>query len=239
MCQAGQQLPDPATYRPANAAEASRLQEQCLHSEDPRRVAWAAELIAEDGRREQIAGLIAQINRLPSMNAKSPAAIPDAMLAVADALIQLHARVPADVVVKLPYGSTPQQLILLAGSPDGRDPLMRIFERTAVPLEWLAAANLIAEAPTADFARSLLNDFKDDPERRHLRHSTEVCAGPSAATVAHPAHGAGSALPGSLAIKNRLACPAMRCLLHVCRPLFLPPPPSHPLSCCPPGWKCI
>ncbi len=37
---------------------------------------------------------------------------------------------------------------------------MRIFERTAVPLEWLAAANLIAEAPTADFARGLLNDFK-------------------------------------------------------------------------------
>ncbi len=102
VCQAGQQLPDPATYRPANAAEAARLQEQWLHSEDPRWVAWAAELIAEDGRRDQIAGLIAQINRLPSMNAKSPAAIPDAMLAVADALIQLHARVPADVVVKLP-----------------------------------------------------------------------------------------------------------------------------------------
>jgi hypothetical protein len=62
--------------------------------------------------------------------------------------------------VKLPYWSTPQQLILLADSPDGRDPLMRMFERATVPLEWLAAANLIAESPTVDFARSLLNDLK-------------------------------------------------------------------------------
>jgi hypothetical protein len=150
-----QSLPNPATYSPASDAEAARLEKAWLHSGDPRLVAWAAELIANDARRDLIPDLIDRLN-LPENDATRSGS---ALQAIVDALIQLGARVPADRVMKLPSWCITQQVILLARSPDSREPLMKIFEEAADPLVWLAAADLLAVEPKPDFARTLLSDF--------------------------------------------------------------------------------
>jgi hypothetical protein len=154
LCRAQQPLPDPATYQPTSQAEAARLQKGWLHSGDPRLIAWAAELIAGDARRALIPDLIARLD-VPgdvSVDMKT------ALRAVADALIQLQAQVPANLVMKLPSWYATQQIILLAKSPDRYELLMRFFG-TSNGFQWLAAANLLAAKPGPDFAMALLRDF--------------------------------------------------------------------------------
>jgi hypothetical protein len=153
-CLAQQSLPDPATNRPTDDAEAERLEKAWLHSGDSHQIAWAAELIARDDRRGLIPDLIEQLKPFPS------SLIGTALQAIADSLIRLHAEVPAERVMYLPSTWTAEQMILLTWSPDNRPTLLKIFENSEMPVVWLAAANLLAEKPQSDFVKSLLKSFR-------------------------------------------------------------------------------
>ncbi len=153
-CLAQQSLPDPATYMPGSNAEATRLEKAWLSSGNPRDVAWASELIAQEGRREMAPDLIAQLDSRATAYQNQPA-----LFAVLDALIQLGARVPSGPLANLPSWCFAHKVILLARTPDNREPLMTIFRAESNALVWLAAADLLAEDPHLDFARLLLADL--------------------------------------------------------------------------------
>ena len=76
--------------------------------------------------------------------------------AVADALIRLEAKVPADVVMHLYPRFPAQTIILLSRAPDNSGPLMQIFRETKSRDLWLAAGNLLAVHPPPGFVRTLL-----------------------------------------------------------------------------------
>jgi hypothetical protein len=151
---AQQSLPDPATYQPASDAEAVRLEKAWLHSGNFRCIAWAAELIAMDGRRELVPDLIGQLDISADDHSSNTA-----LYAVLDALIQLRARVPAQRLTKLPAWCVVQKVILLATASDNRTLLMATLKEATDPLVWLAAANVLAEDPQPEFASLLLSAF--------------------------------------------------------------------------------
>jgi hypothetical protein len=81
-----------------------------------------------------------------------------AIEAVADALIQLQAVLPGDVVMHLYPQFPAQTIILLSRASDNTAPLLHIFQTTSSRDLWLASGNLLALHPPPEFVRSLLND---------------------------------------------------------------------------------
>jgi hypothetical protein len=82
-----------------------------------------------------------------------------AIEAVADALIQIHADLPAETIMHL-YPQLPAQaIILLSRAPDNTAPLLEIFRTTPYRDLWLAAGDLLAVHPPPGFARSLIEGF--------------------------------------------------------------------------------
>jgi hypothetical protein len=80
-----------------------------------------------------------------------------AIEAVADALIQLQAKLPAATVMQLYPNFPAQTIILLSRAQENTEPLLGIYKSTPWRDLWLAAGNLLALHPTSEFVRSLLN----------------------------------------------------------------------------------
>jgi hypothetical protein len=79
------------------------------------------------------------------------------MAAVADALIQLEATLPAEKVMHLYPAFPPQTMILMSRATGNSELLLQIFHKTPNRDVWLAASNLLAQHPTSDFVRLLLS----------------------------------------------------------------------------------
>jgi hypothetical protein len=135
-----------------------------LASGQPRDIAWAAYSIARQGRQDLIPNLAAIIATYQAGPLKDRNSVPPevaAIEAVADALIQLEARLPAATIMHL-YPQLPAQtIILLSGAPDSTAALLGIFQATGSRDLWLAAGDLLAVHPPVppEFARSLLGGF--------------------------------------------------------------------------------
>jgi hypothetical protein len=126
----------------------------------PRETAWAAYTIAQENRSDAIPSLAALIGSyqgdpIPERGSMPPEAAE--IEAVADALIQLQAVLPGDVVMHLYPQFPAQTIILLSRASDDTAPLLHIFETTRWRDLWLAAGNLLALHPPPEFVRSLLD----------------------------------------------------------------------------------
>lgn len=125
----------------------------------PRDVAWAANAIGAQMRFDMIpklAGLVDAYAGGAETDNGRISADAAAMEAVADALIRLDARLPADVVMHLYPRFPAQTMILLSRAPDNSGPLLEIFRTTKSRDLWLAAGNLLAVHPIPGFVRALL-----------------------------------------------------------------------------------
>jgi hypothetical protein len=135
-----------------------------LGSGQPRDTAWAAYSVARQGRQDLIpnlAALIASYQAVPLQDRNSVPPEVAAIEAVADALIQLEARLPAATIMHLYPQFPAQTMILLSRSPDSTAAVLEIFQTTHSGYLWLAAGNLRAVHPPVPpgFARSLLSGF--------------------------------------------------------------------------------
>ena len=141
--------------------DASQLTSKWLEQPDPRLLAWAAFWIERDDQFQRVPQLLEIVARYNSGagNPSSSSKWTDdaALMAVLDALIYLHADVPVNEAEAL-YGKFPvQALILLSRSHDDtEEALLRILDKTANFIDWLAAADLLAAKPPAGFAARLL-----------------------------------------------------------------------------------
>ncbi len=177
-CLAQQALPDPAKYQPVDDAESARLEKAWLHSGDPRQIAWAAELIGKNNRRELIPDLIERFDLSAEPDAWKPIGRRGAVYEyVADALIRLQAEVPSNFITRLPSRCIAQELVLLSRSPDSHEALQRVFESTKWTIAWLAAANLLAQKPQSEFANSLLRSFEVVADFRIVTPGMELKTG--------------------------------------------------------------
>jgi hypothetical protein len=163
-------------------------QVQALASGRPRDVAWAAYTIARENRQEMAPNLAALVASYQGGSMDDRATVPPevaAIEAVADALIQLQAKLPAETIMHL-YPQLPAQaIILLSRASDNAAGLLEIFRSTRSRDLWLAAGNLLAIHPPPGFARSLLDGvvvsfvFRVVPQSDHTE-TPEVgsgCAG--------------------------------------------------------------
>ena len=135
-----------------------------LASTQPREVAWAANTIAQQKHYELLPDLAALVDRWKTAPVDDSAPVtPDtaSMEAVADALIQLEAKLPAATVMHLYPQFPAQTIILLSHSPDNSDALLEIFRTTPWRDLWLAAGNLLVKKPPPGFVRSLLAGVVD------------------------------------------------------------------------------
>jgi hypothetical protein len=135
--------------------------ELSLTSGKPREVAWAAYTIAREKHRQLIPNLIALVASYREVSFDESDVPPEvaAIEAVADALIQLHADLPAEIIMHL-YPQLPAQtIILLSRASDNTAPLLEIFRTTPYRDLWLAAGDLLAVHPPPGFARSLIEGF--------------------------------------------------------------------------------
>jgi hypothetical protein len=135
-----------------------------LASGQPRDIAWAAYSVARQGRQDLIPNLAALIASYQAVPPKDHNSVPPevaAIEAVADALIQLEARLPAATIMHLYPQFPAQTMILLSRSPDSTAAVLEIFQTTHSGYLWLAAGNLRAVHPPVPpgFARSLLSGF--------------------------------------------------------------------------------
>lgn len=130
-----------------------------LASGEPRDVAWAAYTIGAQRHFDMAPKLVRLVGSFEGgATADERRMSPDAaaMEAVADALIRLEAKLPADVVMHLYPRFPAQTIILLSRASDNSGPLMEIFQKTKSRDLWLAAGNLLAVHPPPVFVRTLL-----------------------------------------------------------------------------------
>jgi hypothetical protein len=122
-------------------------------------MAWAAYTIGAQKHFDMVPKLVRLVGSfeggaMPDKDPISPEAA--VMEVVADALIRLEAKLPADVVMHLYPRFPAQTIILLSRASDNSGPLMEIFRNTESRDLWLAAANLLAVHPPPGFVRTLL-----------------------------------------------------------------------------------
>jgi hypothetical protein len=162
---------------PTNAIQ---LTTEWLEQRNPRLLAWAAFWIERDGQFQRVPQLLDIVAHYTSVARGSPNS-PNwtdedpALLAVLDALICLHADVPASQAEAL-YAKFPvQALVLLSRShEDTAEALLRILDRAQWLTDWLAAADLLAAKPPAGFAARLLKAIAIDATLRVLDPGQEV-----------------------------------------------------------------
>ena len=158
-----QELPDPATYQPANASEAVRLEKAWLHSGVARLAAWGAYLAGSQSRRELIPDLL---DLMDFVEGPYSAGDPhggwterDRVLDfVLDALIRLDAQVSIDRIRKAGRAFNPERTILLARVAGNTDALLEILDQSTWrdsadwTADWVVVANLLAPHPPPGFA---------------------------------------------------------------------------------------
>jgi hypothetical protein len=130
-----------------------------LASGEPRDLAWAAYAIGTQKHFDMVPKLVRLVGSFEGGATADDGRIsPEAaaMEAVADALIRLEAKLPADVVMHLYPRFPAQTIILLSRASDNSGPLMEIFQKTKSRDLWLAAGNLLAVHPPPGFVRMLL-----------------------------------------------------------------------------------
>ncbi len=145
--------PDPATFDQRGSKPDKSLLIGWLHSDVPREVAWAARFIARDAVKDLTPDLTQRLASYQPGDSLGDAAIQ----AVADALIQLHVPVPADVAMNLWPKFPALTMILLARADNNRAALMKILESAEDDEVFLAAGSLLAASPPPGFARALLD----------------------------------------------------------------------------------
>lgn len=136
-----------------------------FESGNPRDAAWAAFTAARDSLRQHAHELVRYLESWDNRGTKLtyPVSPGDAAAqAVADALIQLGAVVPAGTAAKLYPKFPAQALILLSRTEDADGELLRIFDTTKAPIVLLAAGNMLARKPSARFAAHLLDGFTEE-----------------------------------------------------------------------------
>ncbi len=133
--------------------------DQQLASGEPRNMAWAAYTIGVQKHFDMVPKLVRLVGSFEGgATADEGRVSPEAavMEVVADALIRLEAKLPADVVMHLYPRFPAQTIILLSRASDNAGPLMEIFQKTKSRDLWLAAGNLLAAHPPPGFVRTLL-----------------------------------------------------------------------------------
>ena len=131
-----------------------------LTSGVPRDVAWAAYNIGVQKRFDMVpklVRLVAAFEAGATVEQARVSAEAAVIEAVADALIRLDAKVPAEVVMHLYPRFPAQTIILLSRAPDNSGPLIQIFRETKSRDLWLAAGNLLAVHSPPGFVRTLLS----------------------------------------------------------------------------------
>jgi hypothetical protein len=162
---AAQQAPasDPVSSLHADAQQRAAWATEWLHSNDPRHLAWGAWLAKQDRQTSLIPLLNEKVAEYqPSEQFSSQAALDrhDSLLAVLDALIALHAAVPAEQAQKLYPEFPAQSLILLVRSPQPDDAALLDITRIAkANWNWLAAGNVLVKDRPPGFAALLLSKF--------------------------------------------------------------------------------
>jgi hypothetical protein len=154
--------------------DAIQLTTKWLEQRNPRLLAWAAFWTERDEQFQRVPQLLEIVAHYTSVAGGSPNSSnwtdQDAALqAVLDALICLHADVPANQAEAL-YAKFPvQALVLLSRSHDDtREALLRILDRAQWLTDWLAAANLLAAKPPAGLAARLIKTIAIEATLRVL-----------------------------------------------------------------------
>jgi hypothetical protein len=157
---------DPYAILQAQRNQTEQLAASWLHSSDVRLQAWGAYVVLRDDHRQFTPDLIAMVSAYdvsgwPVVFLKATPAQQDrhdAMLAILDAVIQLHASVHASEAARL-YPEFPAQSLILL-SRDGTDAnsfLLEIFRAEHLQQAgWLAAGNLLVDRRVPGFAAAVL-----------------------------------------------------------------------------------
>ena len=163
FAQNGKQTPpDPAAIVHEAHEHEQQLAKQWLASGDPRTVAWGASLASRDLHGALLPDLL-NVLRAHTVTPQ-PASLAEvdehnAMLAVLDAILEIHGDVSGADAVKLYPEFPAQALILLSRSQDDINaPLLEIFNSSNDRTEYtLTAGNLLASRRAPGFAATVLN----------------------------------------------------------------------------------
>lgn len=152
---------DPAQAVELFQRQAADITAGWIHSPDPRLRAWGVYWVLRERQTQFLPDLLSQVGNYVGTDSTSVGDntdAHDAMIAVLDALIQLHASVPLADIAKLRAEFRAQTLILLTHSGQGSsERLLDIFQdEHSWPAEWLAAGNLLAKAHAPGFAAAVL-----------------------------------------------------------------------------------
>lgn len=130
---------------------------------DPRERAWAAYWIGRGRLEQQIPLLIDALNKYQSSPQAASSHWTDddfATLVTLDSLIQLNADVPPDLALALyPKFRVRAVLLLARAHGDAREALLGVMDSAEQRMEWLAAADLLAENPPPGLAARLLQNI--------------------------------------------------------------------------------
>jgi len=151
---------DPEQITPRDALT---LAPDWLQHGDARQRAWAAYWIGRDRQLQEIPSLIDVLNKYQTSAQAASSDWQDddfATLVMLDSLIQLETDVPPDLAFALYSKFRVRAILLLARShSDARDALLAVMDNAKQRIEWLAAADLLAENPPPGFAARLLQNI--------------------------------------------------------------------------------
>jgi hypothetical protein len=154
---------DPVSLLHADAQQRAAWATEWLHSDDPLRLAWGAWLAKQDRQTALIPLLnekVAEYRAAEDFSSQSERDHHDGLLAVLDALIDLHAAVPTAEARKLYPAFPAQSLIFLVRSPQPDDSALLDIARIAKSnWNWLAAGNVLVKTRPPGFAALLLSRF--------------------------------------------------------------------------------
>ena len=129
---------DPVSLLHADAQQRAAWASEWLHSDDPHLLAWGAWLAKQDRQTALIPLLnekVAEYQPAENFSSQSERDRHDALLAVLDALIGLHAAVPAAEARKLYTEFPAQSLIFLVRSPQPDASALLDIARITKPLD--------------------------------------------------------------------------------------------------------